>query len=152
MDLLADRFGEVAEVGRDGDFEALGAEGEADGVDGVVGDGEAVDVDVADDEAAAGLEELELGGEFAPRNFGSREPGAVDRDVELLGDGREAGDVVRVFVGDEDRVEGSRVGADGREAFEGFLAAEAGVDQQARAVGGDQRGVAGGRGREDGEL
>lgn len=142
LEVNADGLGHVAEVGGDGHFEALGAEGETDGVGGVVGDGEAIDVDVADGETGAGLEEFEDGLEFAPRDGGRGEAAAVDGDPEFLGDGGEAGDVVGMLVGDEDGGEGFGVDVDGGEALEGFLAAEAGVDEDAGAVGRDEGGVA----------
>ena len=138
----ADGFGHVAEVGGDGHFEALGAEGEAHGVGCIVGDGEAIDADVADDEAGAGLEEFEDGLEFSPGDGRGGEAAAVDGDAEFLGDGGEAGDVVGMLVGDEDGGERFGVDVDGGEAFEGFLAGEAGVDEDAGAVCGDEGGVA----------
>src|SRR5437899_11772818 len=47
---------QVAEIGADGDFGAVGAEGEADGVGGVVRVGESVDVNIRDGEALAGCD------------------------------------------------------------------------------------------------
>ena len=43
-----DRFGNVAQIGDHADLDALGAKAEAHGIDGVVRDGEAVDLDIAD--------------------------------------------------------------------------------------------------------
>lgn len=51
LEMDADGIGQVAQIGGDGDFDAFGVQGEADGVDGVVRDGEAVYFDVADREA-----------------------------------------------------------------------------------------------------
>lgn len=50
-----DKFRHVAEVGADGNLGAVGAKSETDGIDGVVRDGEGVDVDIADTKALAGL-------------------------------------------------------------------------------------------------
>jgi hypothetical protein len=46
----------VSEIGADGDFGAVSSECETDRVGGIVGDGEGMDVDVADGEALAGLD------------------------------------------------------------------------------------------------
>jgi hypothetical protein len=138
----ADGVGHVAKVGGDGDLDALGAQGEADGVDGVVGDGKAIDVDVAYAEAGAGLEELEFGLELAPGDGGGGEAAAVDRDAEFFRDGGEAGDVVGMLVGDQDGGEGFGIDVDGGQALEGFLTAETSVDEDAGPPGGDQSRVA----------
>ena len=50
-----DQFGHVAEVGDDGHLCAIRTEGEADGVGGVMGNREGVDVNVADGEALAAV-------------------------------------------------------------------------------------------------
>ena len=142
-EVIADGLGEVAEVGGDADAEAFGAEAEADGVGGVVGDGERGDGDVADGEGLAGLEGFEVRGEVAPGDAGRGEAGQVDGDAKEAGEGDEAADVVGVFVGDEDGVEGGGVFADGGEAVEDFAAAQAGVDEQAGAAGGEKGRVAG---------
>ena len=134
----ADGIGEIAEVGGDGDFDALGAEGEAYGVGCIVGDGEAVDVDIADDEAGAGLEEFEDGLELAPGDGGGGEAAAVDGDAELLRDGGEAGDVVGMLVSNNDGGQRFGVDVDGGQALEGFLAAQTGVDEDAGSLGGDE--------------
>jgi len=52
----ADVIGHEAEIGADGDLVTVGAEGEADGVDGVVGNAEGVDVNVTDGEGLAGFD------------------------------------------------------------------------------------------------
>lgn len=101
-------------------------------------DGEAVDVNVADDEARAGLEELEDGLKFAPGDGGRGEAAAVNGDAEFFRDGGKAGDVIGMLVGDEDGGEGFRVDVDGGEALEGFLAGEASVDEDASAIGRDE--------------
>lgn len=48
-----------------------------------------------------------------------------------LDEGGQAGNVVAVFVGDEDGVKARRVFAGSGEALKGLLAAESGVDQDA---------------------
>ena len=54
MDL--DEFGHIAEIGANGDLGAVGAEGEADGIGGVMRNGEGVDVNVADGKMLASLD------------------------------------------------------------------------------------------------
>lgn len=143
LQVHADGFGEVAEVGGDGHFDAFGTQAETDGVDCVVRDGEAVDLNVADGETGTSLEEFEVGLVFTPGNGRGGQAGAIDRDVQFLGDGGEAADVVAVFVGDQDGGDRFRLNADRGEALEGFLAAKPGVDEDAGPRGGDQRGIAG---------
>ncbi len=108
-----------------------------------MGDGEGGDADVADGEGLAGLEGFEFWGEVAPGDAGRGEAGEVDGDAKEAGEGDEAADVVGVFVGDEEGVEGRGVFADGGEAVEDFAAAQAGVDEQAGAAGGEKGRVAG---------
>ena len=52
----SDVIGQVAEISADGNFGAVGTEGEADGVDSIVGDRECVDFDVANRKTLAGLD------------------------------------------------------------------------------------------------
>ena len=65
--MVAYTDGHVTKVGCETDFDAFGAEGEADGIGGVVGDGEGLDFDIADAKAATGEKMLGLGklGELA---------------------------------------------------------------------------------------
>jgi len=126
------RFGKVAEIGGDGNFDALGAERKSDGILRVVRDGKRGDVDIADGERCAGLELFELGRVFAPRNRGRGEARDVDGDVEFFGDRREAGDVIGVLVSDQDGVDRFGIDAGGGAAFEGLFAAQSGVDEEAR--------------------
>ncbi len=142
MDL--DEFGHVAEVGADGDLGAVGAKGEADGVSGVVRDGEGVDFDIADGEALAGLNGFDAAEALAE---GVREDalegihggfGDVERSFPEAKDLREAVAVVGVFVGDEHSVEMIEIAANGGEAGEGFALSKAGVNEDAGALGFEQ--------------
>lgn len=63
-------------------------------------------------------------------------------NLQAAGEGGEAGDVVAVLVGDEDGVDAGRVFADGCEAEQGLLPAEAGVDEDAGILRPDKDGVA----------
>ena len=58
--------------------------------------------------------------------------GEVNRDSEFAGEHTEAGDVILVFVGDEDGVERCRIFARERHALTEFAAGEAGIDKDAR--------------------
>jgi len=54
--LEADRIGQIAKVGGDGDFDALGFERKSNRIDSVVGNGEAGDFEIANGKTGAGLE------------------------------------------------------------------------------------------------
>ncbi len=76
----------------------------------------------------------------------------VNGDAELAGGDGDAADVVRVFVGDEDGVKGAGVFSGGLHALEDFTAAQACIDEDARAAAGDNGCVAFGAGGEHGEA
>jgi hypothetical protein len=66
-----DGIGKIAEVGDETDFDALRAEAEAYGVDGVVRNGEGVDFDIAYREACAGLKRLDCRERAIPLDGGA---------------------------------------------------------------------------------
>ncbi len=111
--------GNVAEVGDQAGLEALASEAESHGVGGVVGDGEGIDFEVADDDAGAGLEGLDPGVAAVPVDAGGGEFRQENGNAQGLGDDRETGDVVGVLVGDEDGVDAIEVLADGRPGGDG---------------------------------
>jgi len=126
---------EVAEIGADSDFGAVGAEGESDGVCGVVRDGEGMDVDVADRKALAGMDGFDAAEAFA-KGVGKDALegvhgglGNVERGFPEAEDLGEAVAVVGVLVGDEDGVETIEIAADGGEAGESFAFSEASVNE-----------------------
>jgi hypothetical protein len=135
---------EVAEIGADRDFGAVGTEGESDGVGGVVGNRECVDVDVADRETLAGLDGLDasealaecVGQDALERVHGGL--GDVERRFPESEDLREAVTVVRVFMSDENGIEMINVALDGGEAGESFALSKAGVNEDAGAFGFEQ--------------
>ncbi len=157
-DVLLAEVGEGLEVegmavgGGEIDLEVAGVEDDADG--GVDGEGDAVDERMRDAdgqdredaevEAAAGKDLDELGVVEEAMLFelaldvGQGELGAVDRDVELGEDPREAADVVLVAVGEDDAAdfaavfdEVADVGDDDVDAEELFFGEhEAGVDDE----------------------
>ena len=126
---------QVAKIGADGDFGAVGAEGESDGVGSVMRDRERVDVDVADGETLAGLdgfdatEALAEGGRQDALEGVHSGLGDVERRFPEAEDLRKAVAVVGVFVGDKDRVETIDIAPDGSEAGKGFALSEAGVNE-----------------------
>jgi len=140
----SDVIGEVAEIGADCDFSAVGAEGEADRVGCVVRDGEGVDVDIADGEALAGLDGFDAAealakgiGEDAVECIHGRFSDVERRfpEAEDLG---QAVAVVGVFVGDKNGVKAVDVALNGGEAGESFAFSEAGVNEDAGAFGFEQ--------------
>jgi len=135
---------QIAEIGADGNFGAVGAEGESDGVGGVVRDGEGVDVDVADGETLAGLDGFDAAETLAEsirqnalESF-HRRLSDVERGFPEAEDLRQAVAVVGVLVRDEDRVEAINVALNGGEASEGFALSEAGVNEDASSFGFEQ--------------
>jgi hypothetical protein len=72
--------------------------------------------------------------------------------MQLARDRAQAGDVVGVLVGDQDRRERFVRASGGLEALEGFLAADAGVDQETGPLCGNQSCVAAAGRREDGNF
>ena len=151
--VMADGIRKIAEIGGNGDFDAFGAEGKSHRVSGVVRDGEAGDVDIADREAGAGLKQLKLGRPiapiFIPCDGGRGQARKVDRDAQLAGDDLQAVDVIGMLVRDEDGGEGFRIFTDGEETLEGLFTGQSGVDQETGPPGGNEGGIAGTRRREN---
>ncbi len=151
--VVADGIRQIAQVGGDGDFDAFGAEREPDRIDGVMRNGKAGDVDIADGETGSSLEEFELGRIFGvvlvPGNRGGGETRNVDRNAELAGDHLEAVNMIGMLVSDEDRSQRFGIVAGGFEALEGLFAGKPGVHQETGPLGCDQRGIAGARRREN---
>ena len=100
-----DGFGNVAEIRGDGDFDAFGVEAETDRIDGVVRDTEAIHIDIADGEAGAGLKAFQTRPDFAPIDRRRGELADVNRNPQAASQARETGDVIGMFVGDQDRME-----------------------------------------------
>jgi hypothetical protein len=148
-----DELRHVAEVGADGHLGAVGTKSETDGIDGIVRDGEGVDVDVADTEALARLngfnatESFAEGlGENALKNahggFGDEE-----RSLPETENLRKTVAVIGVFVSDEDSVEVIEVALDGGEAGKSLAFTETSVNKDAGAFGFEQGKVARAAGR-----
>ena len=133
----SDMIGQVAEIGADGDFGAVGAESEANGVGSVMRNRESVNVDVADGEALAGLDGFDPAEALAKGVGQDTLEGVhgglrnVERGFPEAEDLREAVAVVGVLVGDEDGVETVDITPDGGKAGESFALSEAGVNEDA---------------------
>ena len=151
MDL--DKLGHVAEVGADGDLGTVGAKSETDGIDGIVRDGESVDVDITNTKALAGLNGFNATETFA-KGLGENALknahgglGDEERSLPETQDLRETIAVIRVFVSDKDGVEMIEVAFDGGEASESFAFTEASVNKDAGAFRFEQSKIARAAGR-----
>jgi len=153
-----DEFRHIAKIGADGDLGAVGPESETDGVGGIVGDGESVDINIADGKTLAGLYGFNAAEAFAERirenalesihgGFGDIK-GRLPETEDL----RETIAMVGVLVSDENGVEAIEVALDGGEASQGFAFAKARVYQDAGAFGCEQGKVARTAGSEDGDA
>lgn len=153
-DALQHELCDVAKVGGEPDAAAIGAQDEADRVLRVVRNGKRFHADVAHFKPTARDEQPEI--QFCA--FGDADDFvhgsaiAIDREARLLGNGREAGDMVAVFVRDENGGEVFRHAPEGGEALADLSPAEAHVDEQPRFVRFDVRSVAGGAAAEDREF
>ncbi|SRR5712692_3645335 len=146
MDL--DELGHVTEVGDDRELGAIGAEGKGDRVGGIVGYGERVDINVADCETLTsvnGFEAMETLAERVGKNAVHRIHGGLG-DVEWglpkAEHLRQAVAVVGVLVRDEDPVKAVDALFNSGKARERFAFPQAGVHEEAGALGLEQGDVA----------
>jgi hypothetical protein len=148
-----DELGHVAEVGANGHLGAVGAKSETDGIDGIVRNGEGVDVDVADTKALArlnGFNATEALAEGLGENALKDTHGGLsdeERSLPETQDLRETIAVIGVFVSDEDSVEMIEVRFDGGETSESIAFTEASVNKDAGAFGFEQGKIARAAGR-----
>lgn len=133
---LDDEPGHVAEVGDETDVTRGGVKQKANGVLGVVRDGERVHQHVADFKARAGLEQIaiEFGLQLKFKRFFCSAV-AINRNVQLLRDSGQAVSVVVVFVRDENGGEIFRRATDSGEALADLTRAKPGVHEHAGFVG-----------------
>lgn len=143
--MVLDGIWDVAKIGGNPDFDARGAKGVADRIDGIVRNGETVDRDIADRERTACLETFDGG--FAGFPIDDRRGALRNVDgngaAQFAEEAAEAGNVIGVFVGDEDGVEPIKRFARGGETLHEIAYTQARVNEEARRVGGNQRRVAG---------
>src|ERR1700760_4492167 len=121
-----DGIGDVPEVRRVADLDAFRMQAETDRIHGVVRNREALVRDVRDHPPGAGLEEFDRRTfDVLPIDERRGETRAVYRKrliatLAPADQAREAGDVIRMFVGDENGVDGFERLADGRETAREF--------------------------------
>src|SRR5580700_7275756 len=135
------KLGQITEIGGYGYFEAIRAEGEAQGIGGVVRNRKRRDFDIADDEFLAGANVFDaretLRGairqnalEFVVRGFGE-----IYRRAPENRRLHESAQVVRVFVGENDTVESFGATSEQIEAAKEFFFAKTGVDEESGVLG-----------------
>src|SRR5579863_1428268 len=142
----------VAQIGDHADFDTLGAKREANRVDGVVWNREAVDLDVADCKARACLKQIKPWRRVFPLDSRRRQTGHVDGGPDLSRKARQAGDVIAVLMRNHHRVDPVRPLADRRQPLFELAKAQAGVHQNAGSFRSDDRAVAGTAARQNAEL
>ena len=132
-----DQFGHVAKVGDEGHLCTIRPESETDRVGGVVGNGEGMDVNIADGKMLAGVNGFDAVEPLAKsfrKNALKRAHGGlsdVERSFPEAKHLWEAVAVVGVLVGDEDAVNAVDILLDGGEAGESFAFAKAAVHEEA---------------------
>jgi len=151
-----DKFGHIAEIGDDGQLCAVRTKRKPNRIGGIVRNGESVDVDIANGEMLASANRLDTTKAFPKRMRQNalhgvhRWFGDVERrfpETQHLG---KAVAVIRVFVGDEDAVDAVNGFLDGGEPRQRFALAQAGVHEEAGALGFEQGDVARTAGRQNG--
>ena len=136
--VLLHQFGHVTEIGDERELHAVGAKGEAERVDGVVGNAEGRDFDIADAKSVAGFNELDaLEAARMPfrkktQSFGMGFRIEVDGGAPGAQQGRQAADVIGMFVGDDDAVEAIEGMSQRGQAAQRFALSQARIHQQAR--------------------
>lgn len=133
-----DGIRDVAKVCGDADFDAVCQESEADGVNGVMRNREALDGHVTEHPAGTGLKVFDgrRGFKAFPLDHGRGEAGGVDGDGLLFSgavadEAGEPEDVVGMFMGDENGIDIVRRFTDLGEAAGEFFDGESGVDENA---------------------
>src|SRR5579864_4444191 len=154
MDL--DELRHVAEVGDDCELGAIGAESESYRVGGVMRNAEGMNLDVTHSEGLSGMDRFDAAEPFA-KSVGKNALhgihswlGDVERSFPESEHLRQAAAMVGVFVRDEDAVKVIDGLFNGREAGERFAFAQAGVNEEAGALGLEQGDVARAARRQDG--
>lgn len=148
-----DGLGDEAEVRADSNG-AAARETPADGIGGIVRGGKWRDGKACKAEGTIdGVQERGDGGLLdGNRQARKRPQAAVNREMIPFGERREAGDVVAVLVRQEDGIEVSGVDVLGGERLLDARGADADIDEDFRAIDGDERRVALAAAREDGNL
>ena len=155
--VMLHEFRHIAEIGHDGHFRAVAAEGIAHRIGRIVRDGERIDFDIADLEALAGMNMLDalhlLHRAFGIhlQDFAMSRLGEIRRAIEQARQLRDAAGMIGVLVGDQDAVDaiGLRP-AERLQAAQQFLLAKSCVDEEGGVLSFEQRAVARAAGSQDG--
>src|ERR1041385_5024117 len=135
--MIANADRNVPEIGGEADLDSLRVEGKADGVGGVVRDGEGHDLDIANVKAAAGRKNLEPGKlrrfsrRVADRAGPSlmRSAGHENWNIEFLGESGQTIDMIAMFMRNDDRRKRVGIFAGRFHAFECLAARDTSIDQ-----------------------
>ena len=170
-DAFEHELGDVAEVGGKSDVAGGGAEDVADGVLRVVRNGKSLDENVGDFKTCAGGKKLPVDFSFegaggfkgeigflAPFVFECpdgpvlRAAVAINRNLKFVGDAEQPGNVVAVFVRDQNGGEIFRRATDAGEALADLARGKSGVHEDAGLGGLDVGAIAGRAAAENGEF
>jgi hypothetical protein len=141
--MKTDRVGNVTEIGGNAELNALRAQTETNGIDGVVWDGETVYIDVADGDGRARLEQLELSRMSAPVDRRRGEMRHIYGHFHPFGDSGQTGDMIAMLVGNEDTIQSFGLLTNRSESLHSLAHAQTGIHQQPRLLGCDKCCVAG---------
>jgi hypothetical protein len=110
----AQRIGDIAEIGGNGDFDAMRRKRVADRVRGIMRNGETGNIEIAYREATARLKSLERRLGFAPYDVGRGAIGEINRNrpPTVFRQGRQTADMIVMLVSNQDRIERGDVFAD----------------------------------------
>jgi hypothetical protein len=147
-----DRLRQVPQIGDQRCLDALRTYGIRHGIGRIVRNRKAIDAEIADFQASAGLEGFDFRLKRAPIDERRGAMGQVNRRVGELGHSDQPADVIGMFMGHENRIELGRVFADLLQSLADFPAAEARVDQDSRFVRANERRIAGAASGEDANL
>src|SRR5215471_5934954 len=147
--VIADIGRNVSEIGADANLDSFRSKREADWIDRVMRNSEGRHGDVADGERPscaevfASLEHhtMTIGVTHAALIGLVGRSGDVDGNLQLARENANAGDVVRVFVGHQNGINGAVILTTKLQAAKHFTAGYAGIDQQAGAGTGDKSAV-----------
>jgi hypothetical protein len=136
-----DGVGDVSQIGDHSYFNAMRSETEANRIDGVVWNGEAIDFNVAHTKGCSGVKAIQARREFTPWNRGRGEASDENRNVEQTRQSDQAADVIGMLVRDQNGVQLFGIFFDGGKAGQNVAPAQAGVDKDTRFFGAEEGGI-----------
>ena len=113
----------------------------ADRVRRIMGDGEAIDVDITDGESLPRLKLNQPWPVIFPGNGARGQPGDVNRDTESSGEQYQSRDVVGMFMRYQHGIQPPGIFSNRGEPLKGGFPAQTGIDKDPGAAGPDERGV-----------